>query len=35
MLFEGARVAWKVQGSITFDPGTYLEKKLDFHEEIT
>jgi len=30
MLPEAAQAARKVQGNITFDPGTQLEKKIRF-----
>jgi len=32
MLPNTTQAAYKVQGSITFDLGTRLEKKLDFQE---
>jgi len=35
MLPEAARATIKVQGSITFDPGTQSEKKLHSHLEGT
>jgi len=35
MLPEAARAVRKVQGSITFDPSTRLEKKLHSHLEGT
>jgi len=34
MLPKAARGTQKVQGTISFDPGTQLEKKLDFYEGI-
>jgi len=32
MLPEVAQAISNIQGSITFDPSTQLEEKLDFHE---